>query len=112
MPVLVGESVDLVFKGGAIARTPRGDLPIEHRASLSVASYKIVYLLIGIGHPTGDLLLGDGVGENGERARRAIPWLFIESREIDTRFSDAGWGARLEAAKCKAQVLKGVAQGI
>src|SRR4051812_42390016 len=66
--------------------------------------------LVGPRDPTLNLLVFDPIGQGGEGLRRIVAHLHLQRRPINRPTVEPGWRARLEAAQCKPQTLKGPRQ--
>ncbi|MNF42940.1 hypothetical protein D3C84_240100 [compost metagenome] len=110
--VLVGEAMDLVLDGRAIARADAFDHTGIHRRAIKIAGDDFVGSCIGVGDPAAHLprMLFLGTEERHHRDR-GIAGLFGHHREIHRTAIDAWRGAGLQATDAQGQFAQALGQG-
>ena len=110
---LVGEAVDLVLDGRAVARPDPFDHPGEHRRAIEIVEDDLVGALVGMGDMAADLTrMHVPRSQVGHHRSRTVARLLLEAREIDALGIDARRGAGLQAIDPKRQGAQTLGQGI
>ena len=112
MRVLVGEAVDLVLDGRAVARTHALDHAGEHRTAVEAGADDLVRAGIGVGDPAGQLLrmLRGAAHEAEHRHRVQVAGLFGALGEIDGAAVQARRGAGFQTTLRQLQFLEPAGQ--
>jgi hypothetical protein len=104
---LVGEAVDLVLDGGAVARAHSFDDARKHGRAVQPAADDVVRALGGMRDPAGQLLrMLRSISEEGEHRRRVVARLHGHHREIDAAAVEARRRAGLQAAGRQLQLAQ------
>ena len=94
--VFVGEALDLIFDGGAVARAYTLYAPLEHGGFFKSGTQNVVDFGAGIGDIAGQLVgEGRGIGE-GELGGLFVAGLWRHTVEVDGAAIDADGGAGFE----------------
>ena len=112
MAVLVGETVDLVFDGRAVARPDALDDPGVHRRAIQVAGDDLVGARVGVGDPAADLtrMLLDPA-QVGHHWRGRVARLLGHHREVDAAAIQTRRRAGLQATDAQRQLAQATRQG-
>ena len=104
--VLVGEAVDLILDGGAIARPTALDATCEHGRALETGAENVVGTEVGIGNIAG-ALLGKWLGiSERELGRMLVARLDLQAVEVDGAAVDAYRRAGLEALHLESEAAQ------
>ncbi len=109
--VLVGEAMDLVLDGRAIARPHAFDDAGIHRRAIEVGGDDLVGALVGVGDPAADLrrmLLS--AAEKGHHRQRRVAGLLGHLREVHRTAIDARRRAGLQPADAQRQLAQTLGQ--
>ncbi len=99
MPVFVRKADDLVFDGGAIARSAALDLAGVHRCPVQIGPDQVVDGFICIRDVAIELGLGDRLGGKTEGPRVGIAGLDFQLGKVDGSAVESAWRAGLEAGQ-------------
>ena len=106
VPFLVGEAVEFVFDGWAIAGADALDPSLEHGRILEVGAEDFMHLGIGVGDEAGKLFCEGRGGGEGEASGDVVSRLRGHAVEVDGASIDADGGAGFEFIGADAEVAE------
>ena len=109
---LIGETHHLILDGWAVARTNPFNHTGEHRRTAEVLANDVVGVLVGVGHPAGELILKVGAvrRREAEVVRRLVARLLFSLCKINRVTVHAWWRPRLETAQLEAEMFQVLGQ--
>src|SRR5258708_15249587 len=116
MPLLVGESDDLVFERRTVARTDAADLPVEQRRAIDVRAHDVAHAVVGVNQMAVDLRTIDRRRQKRERDRGNVAAFYLEPSvphvaiEIDAVAIEPRRRARLQAAPFETERLQRICE--